>query len=82
MPTIRMIFNAMVEWMEMCICMARGFATQRIATKGSPLLLAERNVWDDAKTVLIYLQVRRATRGSISLVSGGPIYAGFEGTYG
>ena len=34
----------------------RGFATQRIATAGSPLLLAERHVSDDAKTVLIYLQ--------------------------
>ncbi len=45
----------MVEWMETAFA-ARGFATQRIATAGSPLLLAERNVSDDAKTVLIYLQ--------------------------
>jgi acetylornithine deacetylase/succinyl-diaminopimelate desuccinylase-like protein len=45
----------MVGWMEAAFS-ARGFATQRIATEGSPLLLAERHVSDDAKTVLIYLQ--------------------------
>ena len=44
----------MVEWMEDAFS-ARGFFTQRIATAGSPLLLAERHVSDDAKTVLIYL---------------------------
>jgi len=47
--------HAMVEWMEGAFT-AREFATQRIATKGSPLLLAERKISDDAKTVLIYLQ--------------------------
>ncbi len=45
----------MVEWMEAAFS-ARGFATQRIATAGSPLLLATRHVADDARTVLIYLQ--------------------------
>jgi acetylornithine deacetylase/succinyl-diaminopimelate desuccinylase-like protein len=45
----------MIEWMEAAFS-ARGFATQRIATAGSPLLLAERHVSDDANTVLIYLQ--------------------------
>ena len=45
----------MVEWMEDAFS-ARGFSTQRIATAGSPLLLAERHASDDAKTVLIYLQ--------------------------
>ena len=47
--------HAMVEWMEVAFT-ERGFATQRIATEGSPLLLAERNVSDEAETVLIYLQ--------------------------
>ncbi len=45
----------MVEWMEVAFS-DRGFATQRIATDGSPLLLTERHISDDAKTVLIYLQ--------------------------
>jgi acetylornithine deacetylase/succinyl-diaminopimelate desuccinylase-like protein len=45
----------MVEWMESEFS-ERNFATQRILTAGSPLLLAERRVSDDAKTVLIYLQ--------------------------
>ena len=45
----------MVEWLEAAFS-ARVFATQRIATAGSPLLLAERHVSDEAKTVLIYLQ--------------------------
>lgn len=45
----------LVEWMEGAFS-ARGFTTQRIATAGSPLLLAERHVSDDAKTVLVYLQ--------------------------
>jgi acetylornithine deacetylase/succinyl-diaminopimelate desuccinylase-like protein len=45
----------LVEWMEFAFA-ARGFDTQRIATAGSPLLLAERHISDDAKTVLIYLQ--------------------------
>ena len=47
--------HAMVEWMEDAFT-ARGFATQRIATEGSPLLLAERHASTEAKTVLIYLQ--------------------------
>ncbi len=47
--------HAMVEWMEGAFT-ARKFATQRIPTKGSPLLLAERKISGDAKTVLIYLQ--------------------------
>jgi acetylornithine deacetylase/succinyl-diaminopimelate desuccinylase-like protein len=45
----------MVEWMEDAFA-TRRFSTQRIATAGSPLLLAERHISDDAKTVLIYLQ--------------------------
>ena len=45
----------LVEWMEDAFG-ARGFTTQRIATAGSPLLLAERHVSDKARTVLVYLQ--------------------------
>jgi acetylornithine deacetylase/succinyl-diaminopimelate desuccinylase-like protein len=45
----------MVAWMEEAFS-TRGFSTQRIATEGSPLLLAERHISNDAKTVLIYLQ--------------------------
>ncbi len=45
----------LVEWMENQFS-AIGFSTRRIATAGSPLLLAERHVDDEAKTVLIYLQ--------------------------
>jgi len=45
----------MVDWMEGAFAQ-RGFSVQRIATAGSPLLLAERHVSDNAKTVLIYLQ--------------------------
>ena len=45
----------LVEWMEGAFS-SRNFSTQRIATAGSPLLLAERHVSDDAKTVLIYLK--------------------------
>ncbi len=45
----------LVDWMDGAFA-ARGFATERIATAGSPLLLAERHVADDAKTVLVYLQ--------------------------
>lgn len=45
----------MVDWMGESF-EARGFSTQRIPTDGSPLLLAERHVADDAKTVLVYLQ--------------------------
>ncbi len=45
----------MVEWMEEAFG-SRRFKTQRIPTAGSPLLLAERHVAEDAKTVLIYLQ--------------------------
>ena len=36
---------------------ARQFRTQRLQTKGIPLLLAERSVKDAKKTVLIYLQI-------------------------
>jgi len=45
----------MVEWMEDAFAQ-RGFSVQRIATAGSPLLLAEKHISDNAKTVLIYLQ--------------------------
>ena len=45
----------MVDWMEGAFG-DRGFRTRRIATDGSPLLLAERRRSADAKTVLIYLQ--------------------------
>ena len=45
----------MVDWMEGAFG-DRGFDTTRIATDGSPLLLAERHRSDDAKTVLVYLQ--------------------------
>lgn len=45
----------LVQWMEGAFS-ARGFDTQRIATAGSPLLLASRYLSDDSKTVLIYLQ--------------------------
>ena len=45
----------MVAWMEDAFD-ARGFATQRIQTDGSPLLLAERHLSNDARTVLVYLQ--------------------------
>ena len=47
--------DRLVEWLEVAFS-ERDFAVQRIATAGSPLLLAERHVADDAKTVLIYLQ--------------------------
>lgn len=45
----------MIQWMEVAFS-ERGFEIQRIATAGSPLLLAERHISDKAKTVLIYLQ--------------------------
>ena len=45
----------LVDWMEVAFG-ARGFRTERIRTAGSPLLLAERRVADDARTVLVYLQ--------------------------
>jgi len=45
----------LVEWMEDAFA-DRGFSVQRIATAGSPLLLAERHSSDSAKTILIYLQ--------------------------
>lgn len=45
----------MVEWMENAF-EERGFAVQRIATEGSPLLFAERRVPGQAKTLLVYLQ--------------------------
>jgi len=45
----------MLVWMDTEFS-ERGFTTQRIATAGSPLLLAERQVADNARTVLIYLQ--------------------------
>jgi len=60
----------MVEWLEVEFP-ARGFTTQRIATSGSPLLFAARQVADDVKTVLIYLQSDR-------LVAGRPVHAGPE----
>ena len=47
--------HAMVEWMEGAFT-AHEYTKRRIATNGSPLLLAERMISDDAKTVLIYLQ--------------------------
>lgn len=45
----------LVEWMESAFG-ARGFETQRIATPGSPLLLAERKREASDRTVLVYLQ--------------------------
>lgn len=45
----------MVEWMEGAFG-ERGFATRRIATAGSPLLLATLHSSDDLPTVLVYLQ--------------------------
>ncbi len=45
----------MVQWMETAFA-ARGFDMQRIATQGSPLLFAERQVDDQLPTVLVYLQ--------------------------
>jgi len=47
--------SRMLEWMDETFT-ASGFATQYISTDGSALLLAERHVSDDAKTVLVYLQ--------------------------
>jgi acetylornithine deacetylase/succinyl-diaminopimelate desuccinylase-like protein len=47
--------SEMLDWMEESF-EARGFASQRIPTDGSDLLLAERHVSDAAKTVLVYLQ--------------------------
>lgn len=45
-----------VTWCEAEFSL-RGFATNRIATKGAPLLLAERTHKRAKKTVLIYLQI-------------------------
>ena len=45
-----------VSWCEKAFS-ARGFMTQRIETGDVPLLLAERNVKNAKKTVLIYLQI-------------------------
>ncbi len=45
----------MVEWMEDAFA-GRGFSVQRIATAGSPLLLAERRTAASLPTVLVYLQ--------------------------
>ncbi|WP_461445123.1 M20/M25/M40 family metallo-hydrolase [Maribacter sp.] len=45
-----------VTWCETEFGM-RGFATNRIATKGAPLVLAERTHKSAKKTVLIYLQI-------------------------
>ncbi len=45
----------LIDWMEPAF-KARGFTTRRLATAGSPLLLAERINPEAEKTVLIYLQ--------------------------
>lgn len=45
----------LVEWLEGAF-EARGFATERLPTEGSPLLLAERRFPDARRTVLVYLQ--------------------------
>ncbi len=45
----------LIVWMEQAFT-ARGFATQRVPTAGSPALYAERLVDDAGETVLIYLQ--------------------------
>ena len=45
-----------MQWCEKAFT-ARQFRTQRLLTKGIPLLLAERSVKDAKKTVLIYLQI-------------------------
>ena len=45
----------LVDWMEEAFA-ERGFETQRLATAGSPLLLAQRLRRDAERTVLIYLQ--------------------------
>ena len=42
-------------WLEDALA-ARGFATARLETPGSPLLLAERRVPGAARTVLVYLK--------------------------
>jgi len=45
----------MVDWMDDAFS-TRGFATERIETAGSPLLLAERRISEDLPTLLVYLQ--------------------------
>ena len=45
----------LVVWLEDAF-QARGFATERLSTPDSPLLLAERHLDDSAPTVLVYLQ--------------------------
>src|SRR5688572_3794027 len=45
-----------VQWCENAFA-KRGFATQRLKTGAAPLLLADRNVKNAKKTVLIYLQI-------------------------
>ena len=45
----------LISWMDGAF-QTRGFSTRRIATGGSPLLLAQRPNPDAEKTVLIYLQ--------------------------
>jgi acetylornithine deacetylase/succinyl-diaminopimelate desuccinylase-like protein len=45
-----------VKWCEAAFT-KRGFTTQRLKTPAAPLLLAERNVKNSKKTVLIYLQI-------------------------
>ena len=45
-----------VVWCEAAF-MKRGFTTQRLKTPAAPLLLAQRNVKNPKKTVLIYLQI-------------------------
>jgi len=83
----------MVEWMEGAFGQ-RGFSVQRIATAGSPLLLAEKHISGDAKTVLIYLQSDGqpvdpsawfqedpyTTGRSVCLVPGGSLHPGSERT--
>jgi len=45
-----------VQWCEAAFG-KRGFTTQRLKTPAAPLLLAQRNVKNPKKTVLIYLQI-------------------------
>ena len=46
---------ALIEWMEPQFA-ARGFATRRLPTAGSPVLFAHRPVQEARRTVLVYLQ--------------------------
>lgn len=47
--------EALLAWMEESFG-RRGFDVSRIATEGSPALLLERQLADDAPTILVYLQ--------------------------